>query len=384
MTYPTVKGNKIFPLGFGFMRMPVTAEGKIDYTLSRAMMEGAVDSGINYFDTAMPYHGGESEIFLGKELTPAIRKKVLVATKMPTWLVRSPADMDKFLDEQLVKLKTDCIDIYLLHALTLTRWDAMKKFNVLEFLERAKKAGKIRCTGFSYHDGLTLFKEIIDSYKWDIAQIQLNILDYAYQAGIDGAKYAHERGAFVVIMEPMKGGILGIQIEGVFSDIAEKYGWSKPTFVDLCLKWLWNQPEIGTVLSGMSTMQQLSDNIESAEEFINGKGAITEKEQKLIVEIREEFDKRIRVGCTGCAYCRPCPSNVDVLECFRVYNNASISGNWKGFKSVYDNVIFNQAKQEKRASFCTGCGICETRCPQNLPIREKLKDVVKELEEAVY
>ena len=384
MTYPTVKGGKIYPLGFGFMRLPVTAEGGVDYTHSRSMMERAAEAGINYFDTAMLYHGGESEIFLGKELTPAIREKVVLATKLPSWLVKSPDDMDRFLDEQLKKLKTDCIDVYLLHALNLTRWEVMQSSNYQDFLERAKSAGKIRLAGFSYHDGLPLFKEIIDSYKWDIAQIQLNILDHAYQAGVEGAKYAHERGAFVVIMEPVKGGILGMPVEGALLKIAQKYGWSKPTFVDICLKWLWNKPEVGVVLSGMSSMQQLSENIGSAEEFIGGKGAITENEVKLIEDIRSEFNSRLRVGCTGCAYCRPCPNNVDVLECFRIYNSASITGDWKKFKWFYDNVIFQSAKQEKRASCCTGCGICETKCPQNIPIREKLKEVVKEIEEAVY
>jgi predicted aldo/keto reductase-like oxidoreductase len=260
----------------------------------------------------------------------------------------------------------------------------MQKFDFQEFFERAKKAGKIRLTGFSFHDGLPLFKRVVDSYEWDIAQIQLNILDNVYQAGEEGAKYAHERGAYVVIMEPLKGGMLSMPIEGPFSKIAEKHGWSKPTFADLCLKWLWNKPEIGVVLSGMSAEQQLLDNIKSANEFINRKGVITEKELKLIEDIRAEFDSRLRIGCTGCAYCRPCPSNVDILECFRLYNSASITGEWKYFKSFYENVIFHPSKQEKRASFCTECGLCETRCPQNLPIREKLKEVVRELEEAVF
>jgi predicted aldo/keto reductase-like oxidoreductase len=384
MTHQAIGGKKIFPLGFGFMRLPVTDKGEIDYAHSSAMTKRAVEAGVNYFDTAFPYHGGESEVFLGKELTPAIREKVLVATKMPTWLVKTPADMDNFLNVQLKKLKTDCIDIYLLHALNLKRWELMQKLNVQEFLERAKKAGKIRSTGFSFHDGVPLFREIIDSYKWDTAQIQLNILDNVYQAGVEGAKYAHERGVFVVIMEPLKGGILGMPIEGAFLKIADKFGWSKPTFVDLCLKWLWNQPETGIVLSGMSTSQQLSENIESVEEFIEGKGAITANELELIEDIRAEFNSRIRVACTGCAYCRPCPRDVDVLECFRIYNSASITGNWKKFKSIYENVIFQPIKQEKSARFCRECGLCETRCPQNIPIREKLKEVVKELEEAIF
>lgn len=384
MAYPFVNGKSIYPLGFGFMRLPVTAEGNVDYAHSRAMMEHAVEAGINYFDTAMLYHGGESEVFLGKEMTPAIREKVVLATKLPTWLVQSPSDMDKFLDEQLKKLKTDCIDIYLLHSLNLSRWEVLRRCNVFEFLDRAKNAGKIRLAGFSFHDGFPLFKEVIDSYKWDIAQVQLNILDAVYQAGVAGAKYAHEKGAFVVIMEPMKGGILGMPIEGAFAKIAQKYDWNRATFVDLCLKWLWNKPEIGVVLSGMSSLQQLTENIESAEEFINGKGALTQKELELIDDIRAEFNSRIRVGCTGCAYCRPCPSDVDILECFRIYNSASITGNWKGFKSLYENIIFHPSKQEKRASLCVECGLCETRCPQNLPIREKLKEVVREFEEAVF
>ena len=386
MTYPTVKGKKIYPLGFGFMRLPIMADGNIDYTHSRAMMERAVAAGINYFDTAMPYHGGESEIFLGKEMTPAIREKVLLATKLPTWLIteKSPADMDKCLNEQLKKLKTECIDIYLLHSLNLTRWDVLRKVNVLDFLDRAKKAGKIRFAGFSFHDGLPLFKEIIDSYKWDIAQVQFNILDTVYQAGIEGVKYAHERGTFVVIMEPVKGGILGMPIEGAFLKIAKKHGWNRATFVDLCLKWLWNQPEIGVVLSGMSSMQQLTENIKSAEDFINEKGAITHNEIELIDDIREEFASRLRVGCTGCAYCRPCPNDVDILECFRIYNSASITGEWKKFQLLYENIIFSAGKQEKKASFCLECGNCESKCPQNIPIREKLKEVVREFEKAVF
>jgi predicted aldo/keto reductase-like oxidoreductase len=334
----------------------------------------------------MLYHGGESEVFMGKEMTPAIRERVLAATKLPTWLIKdkSPEDMDKFLNEQLKKLKTDCIDIYLLHSLNLSRWEILRRVDVFEFLERAKKAGKIRMTGFSYHDGLPLFKEVVDSYKWDIVQVQLNILDTEYQAGLAGVKYAHERGAFVVIMEPVKGGILGTPIEGAFLKIAEKHGWKRKTFVDICLKWLWNQPGIGVVLSGMSSMMQLTENIESAKQFVNGEGTITQKELALIEDVKAEFNNRLRIGCTGCAYCRPCPSNVDVLECFRIYNSASITGEWKKFKALYENVIFHPSKQEKKASSCVGCGLCETKCPQNLPIREKLKEVVKEFEQAVF
>ena len=384
MTHPTLGGKEIFPLGFGFMRLPVSAEGKIDYAQTRAMMEHAVDAGINYFDTAFPYHGGESEVLLGKELTPAMREKVLLATKLPTWLVNSPSDMDKFLDEQLKKLNTDCIDIYLLHALNLSRWETMQRFDFQGFFERAKSAGKIRFSGFSFHDGLRLFKEIIDSYKWDVAQIQLNILDYVYQAGMDGANYAHSHGAFVVIMEPLKGGILGMPIEGELLKTARKYSWGKPTFADLCLRWLFEQSAIGTVLSGMSSLQQLTENIKTAEDFVKGKGAITEKELWLIENIRATFGSKMRVPCTGCAYCRPCPSDVDVLECFRIYNSASLTGDWKTYKSLYENIAFSPTKQEKRASFCKECGVCETKCPQNIPIREKLKEVVKVLEEKTF
>lgn len=384
MTFPLINGKKVFPLGFGLMRLPILKDGKIDNAAAGAMVEKAVDSGVNYFDTAYPYHNEESELFAGKYITPLMREKVAIATKLPTWMVKSRIDMDKFLNEQLQKLKTDCIDFYLLHSLNLNRWDDMQRYDVLEFLDRAKRDGKIKYAGFSYHDGLPLFKKIIDSYKWDVAQIQLNILDASYQAGEAGLRYASERGISVVIMEPLKGGMLAMPIEGTFSDVAEKYGYDKPTFVDLCLKWVWSYPQVGVVLSGMGSMRQLDENIASASDIVSGKNTFSQSDNRLVSEIRAIYQSRVKVGCTGCAYCRPCPKSVDILECFRLYNEASITGNWKGRQFAYNNVMFPPTKAEKRASECVGCGICETRCPQNLHIRESLKDVVKAFEETSY
>lgn len=371
---PRIK-EELSILGFGCMRLP-TQNGVIDEPEAIRMFHHAVDNGINYFDAAWPYHGGLCEAFVGRGLK-GIRDKVQLVTKLPTWLIKKKEDMMDYLDRQLAYLQTDHLDIYLLHSLFKDRWLKMQEVEALEFMEKAKAAGKIRYIGFSFHDGLDTFKHIVDAYKWDICQIQYNLLDERFQAGTEGLKYAHSKDIGVIVMEPLKGGNITTSIPQDLSGAVQAANYTASTFADLGLRWVWDHQEVGVVLSGMSTMDQLKQNIASASKGVSG--GLTAAERELAAKARDFYQERMRVPCTACAYCKPCPVGVDIPQCFTNLNNASISGNWEAQKMNY-NYLLAPDREGKRASTCVECGACEPKCPQSIPIRAKLKEVVKAFE----
>ncbi|GHV38752.1 aldo/keto reductase [Synergistales bacterium] len=358
-------------LGFGCMRLPMNGS-KVDETSALRMMNAAIDSGVNYVDTAWPYHGGEGEAIVGRLLKGGLRNKVNVATKMPSWLIKTRADMDTYLEKQLEFLQTDHIDVYLLHSLTDDRWANLSGLGVIDFMEKAKAAGKIRYIAFSFHDGLDAFKKIVDAYHWDICQIQYNFLDVNYQAGEEGLKYAAAKDIGMVIMEPLKGGSVTAPLPSELKTAAERANYSHPTIADIALRWVWNHPEVGVVLSGMSSEEQMKQNLESAKAGLAN--SLTKEELELMSEAKKLYGSKIKVPCTACAYCVPCPMSIDIPQCFRNFNDAALSGNWEGQKNNY-LYLLSGAREGKSASVCVECGECESKCPQHIPIRERLKEV---------
>jgi len=367
-------GFKVSAFGFGCMRLPLeelpdrTVDSKrIDEKEAISMIHYAVDHGVNYIDTAYPYHGGNSELLVAKALKGGYREKVKLATKLPVWFVNTYEDFEKYLDEQLAKLEVDYIDFYLLHALNRNTWPKIKKLNVLKFLDRAIESGKIKHAGFSFHDELPLFKEIIDSYNWDMCQIQLNFLDEYYQAGTEGMRYAASKGIPVVVMEPLRGGSLAKNIPQDVKDV-----WNaapiKRTPVDWAFRWLYNFPEVTVILSGVSTMEQLKDNIDIFSTALPN--SMTEEEVKLVHRVQELYKSKIKVNCTGCGYCTPCPAGVAIPDIFKLYNNSSIFDALDEHMQRYSDLI----QSKKDASLCAECGNCESACPQNISVIEKLKE----------
>ena len=371
---PRIK-EELSVLGFGCMRLP-TRDGQVDEPTATRMMRTAIDSGINYVDTARPYHGGASEPFVGRALR-GLRDKVQLATKLPSWMVKKREDMDFHLNEQLTQLQTDHIDFYLLHALSNARWEKLMKLDVMSFMEKARAAGKIRYICFSFHDGLDTFKKIVDAYAWDMCQIQLNFLDDNFQAGLDGLRYARGKEIGVVVMEPLKGGNLSIPVPADLEAAAQAAGYDRPNLTELGLRWVWHQPEVGLLLSGMSAPEQMEQNIASAAK--GQPGNLNAKELELVEAAKALFTGRMRVPCTACAYCKPCPQGVDISQCFSNYNNGAISGDWVTQKASYHYMLADD-REGNKASACVECGVCEPKCPQNIPIRAKLKEVAAAFE----
>lgn len=355
-------------LGFGCMRFP-EKNGKIDRPEAEKLLLRAVEGGINYFDTAWPYHNEESEPFVGEVLKPH-RQNIKLANKLPCWLVEKESDFDRLLDEQLRRLQTETIDFYLLHALWKDRWDSMKKFKAMEWAEKAKAAGKIQYFGFSFHDDFDLFKQIVDEYdNWDFCQIQYNFLNTHVQAGTAGLEYAAQKGLGVVIMEPLLGGILA-NPKGPIEDLYKK---EKHKPVDLALRWLWNKKEVSVVLSGMSTMEQLEQNIQSADNSeIN---SLSHKEHSFIKELQKAYKKANPIPCTKCRYCMPCPHGVDIPRNFELYNQGAAYGDYNLSKALYTWHF----KEDQRASACTACKECEEKCPQKIQISQWMPKIHKTL-----
>ncbi|AKB86002.1 aldo/keto reductase [Methanococcoides methylutens] len=367
-------GEDVSILGFGCMRFPVIdgKEDRIDEEQATRMIEYAIEKGVNYFDTAYPYHEGKSEPFVGKVLSNGYREKVFLATKLPLWLVEKREDMDRFLDEQLRRLQTDYFDFYLMHGFTRGHWEKMKELGMFDFIESALSSGKIKYIGFSFHDDITVFKEIVDGYDWDFCMIQYNFMDENYQAGKEGLLYAAEKGLGVAIMEPLRGGSLvqvpdDVQLIWDSADV-------KRTPVNWCLQYLWDQPQVSIVLSGMSNFEQLEQNIAYAEEGIAG--GLSEKEHELIGKVREVYLEKTEVNCTSCKYCLPCPSGVNIPAAFTYLNSASMYGNLEKARHHYEMFV----PPEERASRCIECGACEEKCPQHISIQEMLKHASKVLE----
>ncbi len=367
------KTNKmVSTLGFGCMRLPILKGGdatKIDEEKAIKLVRYAIDNGVNYIDTAYPYHGtgmdkgGASEPFVAKALKDGYREKVKLATKLPSWLIKTREDMDKYLNEQLKRLDTDTIDFYLVHGLNSKVWTTLKEAGIDEFLDKAIKDGRIKYAGFSFHDKLDTFKEIVDYYDWSFCQIQYNYLDENYQAGTEGLKYAAKKGLGITIMEPLRGGKLVNNLPKSAEDTFSE-AYIKRTPAQWALKWVWNHPEVSVVLSGMNEMEQITENLKTASE--SEPNSLIEKELEIINEVKTIIKKKTKVNCTACEYCMPCPSGVNIPMCFTIYNNYNMFGK----KEFYDML-----KPEEKPSNCVECGKCEEHCPQGIKIREELKNV---------
>ena len=363
-------GEKASILGYGSMRLPVI-DGEIDNIDEEKAIEllrYAIDHGVNYVDAAYSYHGGKGEIFLGKALADGYREKVHLATKLSCKRVNCKEDMDRFLNEQLEKLRTDCIDFYLLHGVKKSYWEKMKKFGVFEFLERARAAGKIKYTGFSFHDDLDVFKEVLDAYPWDLCQIQFNYLDEDFQAGVEGLKYAGEKGLAVVIMEPLRGGNLASKVPKEAKKVWDR-AKTRRNPAEWAFRYLWDYPEISVVLSGMSEMKHLQDNLKIADEGLPN--SLSPEEKSLIAEVKEIYKARIKVNCTGCKYCIPCPQGVNIPRNLGYLNDVYVLDDVKNARFQYGVLL----APEEKAGNCVECGECEEVCPQGIEIREMLKEV---------
>jgi predicted aldo/keto reductase-like oxidoreductase len=374
-------GEKVSVLGFGAMRLPLVDEkdlSRIEEKEATEMVLYAVENGVNYFDTAWPYHGpvpegGSSEPFLGKTLKP-FRDRVLIATKLPSWFINEPKDMDYYLNKQLERLKSNTIDFYLLHALNRDYWEILLKCDVLKWLENVKKQGKIRHIGFSFHAALHTFKEIADACDWDFCQIQYNYLDEKYQAGREGLQYAADKGIGIVVMEPVRGGQLARNIPKGVTDLFAQAAVQR-TPVEWALHWLWNQPEVDIVLGGMSTLEQLKQNVEYVDTLFSK--TFTADDEETIEQVVSIYKEKLQVNCTGCNYCMPCPHNVDIPSNFTVLNNGYLTDSLREAKLTYKLSIPNYSK----ASACTECNVCIEHCPQELDIPNLMKRVVEELSE---
>lgn len=364
---------KVSLLGFGCMRFPIIDgdSSKIDEPKATEMLHYAIDNGVNYIDTAYNYHQGNSESFVGKALKDGYREKVYIATKLPVWLTDNYEAFEKYLDEQLERLDTDYIDFYLLHALNETTWNKIRDLDIFKFLDEAKRMGKIKYAGFSFHDELPIFKEIVDSYPWDFCQIQLNYMDREYQAGLAGLKYAADKDISIVIMEPIKGGKLATAPKEVHAIWEQSE--IKRTPARWALEWVYNLPEVSVVLSGMTTMDHVIENI--ATSSLSNKEGLSKDDLKLVDEVTDFYVDKTKVGCTTCGYCLPCPEGVAISTIFTQYNNYFVYGTEEESKSGYKRLV----EQGKDVSKCIECGICESLCPQNLEIIAQLKDAEKVL-----
>ena len=361
-------------LGFGCMRFPLKESGQIDEEKATGMIRYAIDHGVNYIDTAYPYHNGESEPVVGRALAGGYREKVRLATKLPSWLIKSREEMDKYLDEQLARLRTDSIDFYLLHGLTQPFWENLSALGVTDFLDDAIADERIRYAGFSFHDSTKVFKDIVKSYDWTFAQIQYNFMDEHYQAGTKGLKYAAKKGLGIVVMEPIRGGLLARELKGI-SEIWNKADVQR-TPAEWALRWVWNHPEVTVVLSGMSAPEQVRQNVDVTKSGLPN--SLTKAELTLFKNVKEELEKRIIIPCTGCKYCTPCPHGVSIPECFEYYNRGHMYEDEEETRRIYFAFLGGfMSGTPSYASLCEECGECEEKCPQSLPIRDNLKKVVE-------
>lgn len=364
---------QVSALGFGCMRLPTIGgdHSKVDEPEAIRMIRFAIDNGVNYIDTAYPYHGGNSEIVVGKALMDGYRERVRLATKMPIWNINSKEDMDRIFDEQLKKLQTEYLDFYLLHALNNERWKKAVGLNVFDWAEGVVSEGRIKHLGFSFHDDFEVFKEIIDSYdKWTLCQIQYNYENEDVQAGTRGLKYAASKGLAVVIMEPLLGGTLANPPPAV-NQIWDKAGKNP---VEMALKWLWNKPEISVVLSGMSRMEQVEQNILFAS--TSGIGILADEDLELVSRVHKTYKALRPIPCTKCGYCMPCPNGVDIPRNFELYNDAVAYNDMGKARWMYNS---NGFPKEQRAGACVACKTCEEKCPQKIRISEWMQRIDEEL-----
>lgn len=357
-------------LGMGCMRLPVINGNNeaIDEAAAIALIRKAIDSGVNYVDTAYMYHGGNGEGVVGKALRDGYREKVYLADKMPVWFARNGKTLEDVFRDQLNRLQVDFIDLYLAHNLNEKYWKMAEEQNLFEFMRRKQEEGQVGLIGFSFHDELPLFKKIVDAYPWDFCQIQLNYMDEHYQAGVEGMKYAAGKGLPVVVMEPLKGGRL---TDNIPKEVQNRWNCrpEKRTPAEWGFRWVADFPEVTTILSGISNEEQLEENLR----IFDGLEAcsMTGDEKKLISEVAEEYRRRIRYSCTGCKYCDACPKGLDIPGAIDIYNDGCLYGD----ESVRSDLAF--VAKEKKPDQCTKCGMCEEKCPQHLPIRRILDGLAR-------
>jgi len=352
-------------LGFGCMRLPTIGgdSSQIDEEEATRMLRYGIDHGVNYLDTAYPYHGGNSERLVGRALQDGYRDRVKLATKLPTWAVEGTDDFHRFLDEQLEKLQTDHVDFYLFHGMRVPRWEIIQKYGLLEQAERALADGRIKHLGFSFHDSYEFFKEVIDGYdNWAMCQIQYNYMNEDHQAGTKGLEYAAARGLAVVVMEPLLGGKLANPPQSVQA-LWDTAAHQRPA-VDWALQWLWHKPAVSVALSGMSTMDHVTQNVASAN--VSSTGHLSAEELNLVAQVRDKYQELCPVPCTQCRYCMPCPNGVDIPRNFSLLNEAAMYNTFAHARRAYTRRI----PEEARASACIQCRECEELCPQSIEISE--------------
>ncbi len=370
-------GNKLSVLGFGCMRFKKKM-GRINMEDAERQIMSAFNKGVNYFDTAFIYPGSESaigEIFEKNN----IRDKVYIATKLPPQLMRSTDILDKLFNEQLKRLRTDHIDFYLMHMMAdIKVWERLKSMGIEKWIEEKKASGAIRQIGFSYHGNSDMFCKIIDAYDWDMCLIQYNYMDEHTQAGCKGLNHANEKGIPVMIMEPLRGGRLVNDLPSEAKQIFDSHT-VKHTPAQWAFRWLWNQPEVTVVLSGMNSDEMVEDNIRTASDTEIGE--LTAGDEEMLKRVVKAINAKMKVPCTGCGYCMPCPHNVNISGTFSAYNRCFTDSKFKGFKEYVKNTT---SRQHAPASECVGCGKCEKHCPQSIEIRKQLKEAETELETKHY
>ncbi len=363
-------------LAFGCMRMPVIngEYGQIDEEKAIEMIRYALDNGINYIDTAYPYHEGNSETVVGKALKDGYREKAILVTKNPVWKVEKYEDFEKYLDEQLEKLDVEYLDIYLLHALGAERWEKIIEFDGLRFLDEMKAKGKIKEAAFSFHGDKKAFETIADAYDWSLAMIQMNYKDIDDQSTVSAISYAESRGIPIAIMEPLKGGQLANLPESITSLWHDDL---EITPVERAFRWAANFDNVKVILSGMSTLDQMKENIEIAGRL--EADVIGDAEAQMYLEVKKQIESRTQIPCTDCKYCMPCPVGVNIPGNFMNYNKSFMYEDLDFAAHVYQN----KYKEEQRASACIECGKCEPQCPQGIKIMDKLKDVHNHLNQEI-
>lgn len=361
-------------LGFGCMRFPVTKDGRIDEPEAERMLDKAIASGVNYIDTAYPYHNGDSEPFVGRVLKKYDRSSFYLATKLPCWLVHTPEDTDRLFREQLTRLQTEYIDFYLMHALNGERFQEMVKLGVVERLERLQAEGKIRHLGFSFHDSYEVFEKIINYREWDFCQIQLNYMDTKDGPGMRGYELAEKKGVPLIIMEPVKGGSLACFAD----DITGTFRKLNPdaSVASFALRWVGSLPDVKVILSGMSKMEQVEDNLKTFENF----EPLSPEESKAIEEVTSLINSRVQNDCTGCRYCMPCPAGVDIPGNFQVWNTYHMYQNYNTVSWKWEQEI----GESRQAKNCVKCGKCEQACPQKLSIRRDLEKVQTDMDKKEF
>ena len=371
-------GQRLSALGFGCMRF-ARRGGAIDQEKANREMARALEQGVNYFDTAYIYPG--SEVCLGRFIQQyQCRDRLYIATKLPQYRVQKLRDCDQFFDEELARLQTDHIDYYLMHMLNdAASWQRLCALGIREWIDDKKKSGAIRNIGFSFHGGTRQFKELVDAYDWEFCQIQFNYMDEHSQAGIEGLRYAHAKGLPVIIMEPLRGGKL---VNGLSKEVQRIFAAASPrrSPADWALRWVWNHPEVTVVLSGMNDLSQVEENCRIASDALPGH--LSPAEMTLYDQVLSALRKSMKVGCTGCGYCQPCPKGVSIPTCFSIYNASYVDGYINSLREYM--MCTTLRKVRSNAGLCVKCGKCEQHCPQHIDIRNQLDGVKKRFESPLY